>query len=165
LLLAGAVLIVILLVFSGGSGLQETRSPVAGGGSETVVEGVRVVATESGRILWRLNTGRAVVPDKGDVARLGPVEVDVPSEDLRVRAGSGQYHLESNDLELSDGVQAYSGGLTLVTKEARLYSGSGEVVSDSPVVVDGEGFTVRGRGLRADGHEVRILGDVSAEVR
>ncbi len=142
----------------------DTVGPSIEANVEAVMEGVRVVVTRDGKVLWTLRTDRAVMPSGGSVARLRSVDMDVPAEGLVIKANSGVYDLASSDLRLAGGVVADTGQLVLRSESAILNASTGEVVSNDDVLVEGRGFTVKGRGFWAKNKVVKIIEKVEAQV-
>ncbi len=164
LFLAALVLVAVLFAASGDQDRGAPGEIAIEANIDAVLDGVTVVASREGEMLWRLVTDRAVMPSGGTVANLGKVALTVPREGLFVKSGSGVYDLASNDLKFTNAVVADTGRMVLYSEYARLDSATGEVVSDADVLVEGVGFTVKGRGFWAKGNEVKILGSVEAEV-
>ena len=161
-IIAVLAIAIMLLPRPGGDGNQKSGQEVRTG---AVLEGVSVTSTNSGRKLWTLETGRAVMSVDMDVANLGPLVVTIPSEDMTVEAGAGVYDVAGGDLSLFEGVRAVSGTFTMEMPQAMIKADDGTVSSESEVKVTGSSFVLEGRGLIARGDEVRILEDVSAQIR
>ncbi len=164
LILATVVFATVILAALLETDRTDTGGPVIETNVEAVLEGVGVVVSRDGKVLWKLRTDRAVMPSGGSIARLGKVDMDIPSEGLIVKANSGVYDLASSDLRLAGGVVADTGQLVLISETAMLNASTGEVTSGDDVLVEGRGFTVRGRGFWARGKELRILDEVEAQV-
>lgn len=163
LLLAALVFVAVLFAASSDRDRGAPGQIAIEANIDGVLDGVTVVASREGEVLWWLETDRAVMPSGGTVANLGKVALMVPREGLFVKSGSGVYDFVSNDLKLTNGVEADTGRMVLHSRHARLDSATGEVVSDADVLVEGKGFTVKGRGFWAKGNELKILGSVEAE--
>jgi LPS export ABC transporter protein LptC len=142
---------------------QQARASI-GADIDAVMEGVTVVASRDGKVLWRLSTERAVMPSGAGVAMLGSIDLSIPAETLKVRSGSGVYDFKTSDLDLNDNVIADNGQFVLYADYARFEAKTGEVTSDSRVRVDGNGFDLIGRGFRAKGSNIEILNKVEALV-
>lgn len=164
LILATLVFAVFLLAVFMETDRTETGGPVIEADVEAVLEGVSVVASRDGKVLWNLRTDHAVMPSGDSIARLGKVDMDIPSENLVIKANSGVYDLESSDLRLAGGVVADTGQMVLHSDTAIFQASTGEVTSQDDVLVEGRGFTVTGRGFWAKGKEVRIIEEVEAQV-
>ncbi len=164
LILAAVIFAVVLLAALPGTDRTDTDEPVIEANVEAVLEGVSVVASRDGKVLWKLRTDHAVMPSGGLIARLGKVDVEIPSEGLVVKANSGVYDLASSDLRLGNGVEADTGQMVLFSETAILNASTGVVTSSDDVLVKARGFTVKGRGFWARGKEVRIIEQVEAQV-
>jgi len=163
-ILAAVVFAVVLLAVLLETDRTDTGGPVIEANVEAVLEGVNVVASREGKVLWKLRTDHAVMPSGDAIAMLGEVDMEIPSEGLVVKANSGVYDLASSDLRLGGGVVADTGQLVLRSETAMLNASTGEVTSDDDVFVKGRSFTVKGRGFWAKGKEVRVIEKVEAQV-
>ena len=163
-ILVAVVFAVVLLAVLLETDRKDTGGPVIETNVEAVLEGVSVVASRDGKVLWKLRTDHAVMPSGGSIARLGKVDMDIPEEGLAVKANSGVYDLASSDLRLAGGVVADTGQLVLHSDSAMLNASTGEVTSGDDVLVEGRGFSVKGRGFWARGKELRIIEEVEAQV-
>jgi len=157
-LLALASLGLIFLFNSGGE--KGVRKQVVAG---SYLEDVEVVSKEAGEVQWKLLAVWTTISDDGNVASMKGVTVDLPSQGMVVKAGSGSYDLRSSDLTLSGGVKAGNRDFEMFTEKLELLSERGELVTEDPVTVQGSGFEVTGRGLRAYGEKFWLLSDVRAE--
>ena len=162
--LAALVLLVVLSSVSGQRGKGMLGVTAFEPDLDAALEGVKVVATKDGEVLWRLSTEQATMPSSGSVANLGKVDLEVPREGLIIKSGSGVYDLDNNDLMLTDGITADTGQMLLRSDHASLDAKTGEVVSDADVVVVGNGFVVRGHGFWAKGREVKVISSVVASI-
>ncbi len=164
IVLAAVVFAVLVLAVAFSTDQADTGGPSIEANVEAVMEGVSVVASRDGKVLWKLRTDHAVMPSGGSMARLGTVDMEVPAEGLVIKANSGVYDMASRDLRLAGGVVADTGQLVLHSESAIFNASTGEVVSNDDVLVEGSGFTVKGRGFWARGKEVRIIEKVEAQV-
>jgi LPS export ABC transporter protein LptC len=158
LLLAAVIVLITVLMYAPGK--QSGHEQVASPGS--FMEDVRVVNMKDGVHRWSLSTDRTVLSEDGSLARMMRVTLKLPSEEMTVRADSGLYDTDSNDLSLSGNISAETNNYTIRTESVLLRSKNEEISSDDDVVIEGDGFRIEGKGLSAANKTVRLLRDVKA---
>ncbi len=134
----------------------------------SIMQGVRVVSTRNGQMVWSLNSPQIQVVDT--YVRLFGVDAQLnasPDESgtisrVKIVAPSGQYQTYTGGLTLSGGVTMSGQGFTMTTESVEFDSDSRIFSTDDRVVFDGEGFRLQGDGLQAQGQSVRILSNAKA---
>jgi LPS export ABC transporter protein LptC len=159
LLLAALAALVLLSVFM----LKNQDGPKQTAPAQSYLEDVKVVNKRTGHQQWTLLTRRAVISDRGDTARIEDVTVRLPAEGMVVQAESGVYGMDSRELTLSGEIRALADGYVIRTGSIRLDAEKGLITTDDEVVLEGDGFRIEGRGLRAEqDRKVRLEKDVKA---
>jgi len=127
------------------------------------VEGVKIVHSQNGTLNWVLTAERADFLDDGERAALRDVSLQLQKDGLMLHTDSGIYNLSSKSFTANDVVQARGRDYTITADSIDYEVSSGQVRTDGHIKVQGKGFSVEGKGMRADEQQkVRILDDVTA---
>ena len=154
-ILLALTLSIYLLVKSGGQG--KVKFDISPG---SFMEDVSVVNRKSGDRQWSLVTKRALLSEDGSTANMMDVTLTLPSEGMTVNSNYGLYSMDSNDLALSGNVNAVTERYTIKTDTAILKNET--ISTDDKVVIEGKGFRINGKGLKAFQKRIRLLNDVTA---
>jgi LPS export ABC transporter protein LptC len=159
ILLAALALLVAASIVT----LREPESLNKEASAQSFLEGVRVVNQRSGKLQWSFATDKAVISEDGATARMQAVTITIPGRGMTVEADSGAYDIDTRDVTLAGNVRARTEDYVIETGSVSLRTDEGVLFTDDTVVLEGKGFRIEGRGLRADQDQrVRLLGDVNA---
>lgn len=141
-------------------------------GEDIFLEGsVRIVITREGKREWTLAGDTASYRRSEEAFYVGGFSgVLYPEEGdtVRIQAEQGRYDIKNRRMNLKNEVRCrFSGGMTLSTASLEYALDSGVARTESGVSIEGQGFTLTGRGLVADikSREVVIPGEVNVVVR
>ena len=131
--------------------------------AESFMQDVELVNKRAGRSIWTLTASKIDLPDDGKTALLSQVDINLIEHKMKVISPSGLYNLKSRDLLLQGGVTARGEDYTLKTASIKLDNRTGDLSTDEDVVIVGQKYVIRGRGLRADNqNRIRLNSDVNA---
>jgi len=161
LLIAGAALIIVALLLFIREGAERAPARVPDSVS-SFLEEVRVINVQDESIAWSLDSKRAQVLRNGKDARLEDVRMEVPAEEILVRAPGGLFDMDSGSLKLTGEIKTEIKGYDVETGAIEIKPG-GKVTTSGDVVLKGDGMEVRGRGLETgEEKKVRLKSNVKA---
>lgn len=143
-----------------GVGAEQTRpavSPASPQGPDTAIERIRMTETQKGKQVWEVEADRAEVFDDQGKAVLtqvaDPVRIVIynSGETLTSFAGKVIVDLKTKDLELIGSVRSESSqGTRMFTEFVSWSAGKRQISTDAPVMIEKEGYQIRGKGMVAD---------------
>ena len=129
---------------------QPTVQPL-GEGTLARVEGFSYKRTLDGKSEWELEAKSAVYSDDRQIARFDEVEATFWGKDgntVSMKGSQGQFHVESQDIEISGGVVLSSSmGYTMTTDSLDYSSATRMIETESPVVIRGDSLVLSCKGL------------------
>ncbi len=138
----------------------ETRPTVPSSSAEkpdTAAERVRMTETQEGRRLWEVEADRAeLFEEKGKailIQVVDPVRIVIYNgeETLTSFAQKVIVDLGTKDLQLIGRVRSESSqGTKIFTERVNWSAGKRQISTDAPVVIEKEGYQIRGKGMVAD---------------
>lgn len=156
----------------GAPGCRDSGDPPAPpGGVEaptSVFRGVELVHQEADGDWWRLSAAEGEGWEGVGTGQLRDVrgEIRRGGQAVTLDAGRGEVG-EFDVIRLSDGVEVRWDGYRAEVERADYGRGQGLVTSDAPVLLEGPGLQVRGRGMEVDVEKqrARVKEDVRAWIR
>ncbi len=144
-------------------------------GSDAWIQGFSYHQTRSGSTKWVVTADQAKVYDDEHIAKLQTVKVqlfdqDFKKEQMVITAEEGVMNTTSNDFDLishdSKTVMAFSPGYQVFSDSLRWKEEDGQIHTEDPVVIQGDGLVISGIGLIGDVEksEFHLLNNVRAEV-
>ncbi|MBI5446056.1 MAG: LPS export ABC transporter periplasmic protein LptC [Deltaproteobacteria bacterium] len=142
--------------------------PQAGRQPTSVARGIELVDVDPDGTRWRITARKGSGWEQEGTGSLTGIEAlfDKKGQAVRVKAGSAA--MESGTLlTLSQGVEVSWDGYRAALDRAAYHRGQGRISSDSPVLLDGPGMTVRGKGVDVDveTRKARIRSEVRAVIQ
>lgn len=132
-------------------------SPTSAEKPDTAIERIRMTETERGKRLWEVEADRAkLFEDKGKailIQVVDPVRIVIYNGDetLTSFAEKVVVDLKTKDLELIGNVRSESSqGTKIFTELVNWSAGKRQITTDAPVVIEKEGYQIRGKGMVAD---------------
>lgn len=158
------VIIVILLLFTlavvlfQGDMPSYTRHETA-----SRMENIHLTHTQNGVTEWSATISSATFVPESNETLLSDVHFFFSSQGIRINADRGTYDTLRNNISLAGNVEASSDDIIVMVDSMSWSSASNELESDSPVLIEGGTFTVKGKGLHInrDG-DIRIKEDTRA---
>lgn len=141
---------------------------------DAAIRGVRMMETRQGERQWEMEADKADILEDRGVAVLSrvvrPVRIVIYSgeETLVSFAEKVIVDLKTKDLQLIGQVQAESNkGTRISTGVLHWSAAQRELTTDDPVVVEKEGFQIRGKGMVADSNleRMRFKERIASEVK
>lgn len=139
---------------------EQTRpavSPASPQRPDTAIERIRMTETQKGKRVWEVEADRAeVFEDQGKailIQVVDPVRIVIYNgkETLTSFAGKVIVNLKTKDLELIGSVRSESSqGTRIFTEFVSWSAGKRQISTDAPVVIEKEGYQIRGKGMVAD---------------
>ncbi|MFQ5960552.1 MAG: LPS export ABC transporter periplasmic protein LptC [Candidatus Methylomirabilales bacterium] len=139
---------------------EQTRpavSPASPQGPDTAIERIRMIETQKGKRVWEVEADRAeLFEDQGKailIQVVDPVRIVIYNgeETLTSFAGKVIVDLKTKDLELIGSVRSESSqGTRIFTEFVSWSAGKRQISTDAPVVIEKEGYQIRGKGMVAD---------------
>jgi len=161
LLFAGAGLLIIALFLLIREGAERTPGRVPEPVS-SFLEEVRVINVQDEKVAWALDSRRAELLQNGKDTKLEEVLMQVPAEEVLIRAPGGSFDIESGSLTLTGEIKTEIKGYDMETGSIEIKPG-GKISTGDRVILKGEGVEIHGRGLEtADEKKVRLKSDVKA---
>jgi LPS export ABC transporter protein LptC len=132
-------------------------SPASSEEPDTAIERIRMTETQKGKRLWEVEADRAkIFEDKGKailIQVVDPVRIVIYNGDetLTSFAEKVVVDLKTKDLELIGNVRSESSqGTKIFTELVTWSAGKRQITTDAPVVIEKEGYQIRGKGMVAD---------------
>ncbi|MEC4676414.1 MAG: LPS export ABC transporter periplasmic protein LptC, partial [Nitrospirota bacterium] len=131
---------------------------------KSFIEGLKIVNKKDGNMDWVLTAKRADITEKGENVRLSAIEMTLADNGITIYADNGVYHPDSKNLTVDGRVTARMDDVSITTEDIELDSRAGIIKTENPVIVRGNNFSLRGRGIeiRNADQRVRILSNVKA---
>lgn len=132
-------------------------SPASSEEPDTAIERIRMTETQGGKRLWEVEADRAKLFEDKRKAILtqvvDPVRIVIYNGDetLTSFAQKVVVDLKTKDLELIGNVRSESSqGTKIFTELVTWSAGKRQITTDAPVVIEKEGYQIRGKGMVAD---------------
>jgi hypothetical protein len=170
LAIAAALLIFFILRPSSQDGGEEgtIKSPSAAADSKAqAIEGLRMEGTDSKGQRWFLEADTACADAAGAVGCLQGVRLKLETDSGRFEAKAGKCDVfNSKNATLTGGVELLWGKWHAHLDSVNYLREEGRIFSDADVVADGEGVSVRGKGIEVDVGKgtARLTGKVHAVI-
>ena len=142
-------------------------------GPDTSIERVRMTEMQMGKRLWEVEADKADLFEDRGIAILTrvvhPVRIVIYNgeETLISLAEKAVVNLRTKDLQLFGHVRSESSQGTKVFSEVLNWSaGNHQISTDAPVVVEKEGYQIRGKGMVADTilERMTIRGRIASQI-
>jgi len=150
-----------------------THSSTDSRSADAWIQGFTYRQTQSGVVKWEVVAKRAQVFEAEHRAQLEDVTVHLfgkVDKQMTVEAELGTINTKTKDIDLQNQKDflavRLANGYTIFSKHLQWKESSHQVISQTPVVIKGNGLTVTGTGLvgNIDTEEFQILSDVRVEV-
>ncbi|MDA8156320.1 MAG: LPS export ABC transporter periplasmic protein LptC [Actinomycetota bacterium] len=145
------------------NGMRAAQAKMAAPGSSSF-ENVTVLNIMDTKTLWRAVSREASLSADGLSAAMDSVTINVPSENIAMRADTGSLDMQTNIMELSGNVKSQVKGFDVSTGTVRIVPG--QDVSSAPgqdVQVKKRGMSITGKSLEANTQRtVKLKNDVKA---
>jgi hypothetical protein len=126
------------------------------------IEGIRILQKKNGVVLWDLTAGRADFESENR-ARLSDVSISLRKNGVVLFADRGVYNLSDKSFTTDKAIKAEGDDYRITADSADFEIASGNIKTEGNVKMEGKGFEVEGRGLKAeDEKKVKIFNDVKA---
>ena len=96
---------------------------------------------------WEAKIRSVIIDYRTDSADIFDLDFFFPQQGLRTSSESGVYEMKTDNLYLQGKVVSRTDSMTLTTDALAWVASEQKSLSDSPVVIHGNSFTVRGTGL------------------
>lgn len=128
---------------------------------QSYMEDVSIVQRREGVVKWMLSAKKAVfLPD--DDVKLADLQIRFPEKDLILRSSDGIYNTESRNLKIDGEITASTKSYNIHAKTLFWDAKKNEIVSDQPIQIVGQGFTVDGDDLVATTDRAKLQNNVRA---
>lgn len=145
------------VAWAGAGQVSPPVSPTSAEKPDTAIERIRMTETEKGKRLWEVEADRAKLFDDEGKAILiqvvDPVRIVIYNGDETLTSFAEKVivDLKTKDLELIGNVRAESSqGTKIFTELVTWSAGKRQITTDAPVVIEKEGYQIRGKGMVAD---------------
>jgi len=133
--------------------------------SSSEMDGIQLKHIQNGITEWSASISNATFGPNNDDAFLNDVHFYFNSQGIQIDADRGLYDLVQDDLTLEGNVKASSNEMVMYIDSISWSSTRHDLVSESPVLIEGRTFSVRGKGLHIDENgEIRIKEDTRARI-
>jgi len=130
--------------------------------SGSFIEGIRILQKKKGVTLWDLTANRADFESE-DRAKLSSVSIALQKSDVVLFANKGVYNLSDKSFTTDSAVRADGKDYKITADSVDFTVASGNIETGGRVKMEGKGFEVEGKGLKAETEKkVKILDDVKA---
>jgi LPS export ABC transporter protein LptC len=127
------------------------------------IEDIRIQQKKKGATLWTLTASKANFTEGEDKAELSDISINLVKNDVTLHADKGVYNLSDKSFTTDSVVKAASKDYSITADSIDYEAASGNIETGGKITVQGKGFKVEGKGLKAEaGQKVRILNDVKA---
>jgi len=158
LFLATAALFGVIAFFLNQEGDVRAKLVLA---EQSYMEDVSIVQRREGVVKWMLSAKKAVfLPD--DDVKLADLQIRFPEKDLVLRSSNGVYNTESRNLKIDGEIKATTKSYDIRAKTLFWDAKKNEIVSDQPIQIVGQGFTVDGDDLVATTDKAKLQNNVRA---
>lgn len=130
--------------------------------SGSFIEGIRILQKKSGTAVWDLTASRADFESE-DRAKLTNVNIALRNSDVVLFADKGVYDLSKKTFVTDSAVRADGKDYKITADTVDFAVSSGNVETNGRIKMEGKGFEVQGRGMKAETErKVKIYNDVTA---
>jgi LPS export ABC transporter protein LptC len=152
------LVILFLMLRTGKEPLGDFR--MAGG---SFMEDVRITQKKSGSAVWTLTASSAHFLGDENRAELQDISMELQKNGVVLHAAKGIYNLSDRSFTTDSIVKADAKNYTMTADSVDYEISSGKIRTDGRITVEGKGFRVEGKGMKADSAQrVKILNDVKA---
>jgi lipopolysaccharide export system protein LptC len=161
LLIGLSVLFLGILFLMLGTGRETPGDFSIGGGS--FIDDVRITQKKGGTTLWTLTASKARFTEDENRAELQDISMELEKNGVVLHAEKGIYNLSDRSFTTDSIVKADAKNYTITADSVDYELSSGKISTDGRITVEGKGFRVEGKGMKADSAQrVEILHDVKA---
>ena len=161
LLIGLSVLFLGILFLMLGTGRETPGDFRIAGGS--FIEDVRITQKKSGSTIWTLTASSAHFLGDENRAELQDISMELQKNGVVLHAAKGIYNLSDRSFTTDSIVKADAKNYTITADSVDYEISSGKIRTDGRITVEGKGFKVEGKGMKADSSQrVEILHDVKA---
>jgi len=130
--------------------------------SGSFIEDIRILQKKKGTTLWDLTASRADFETESR-AKLSNVRISLQKSGVVLFADKGTYSLADKSFTTDSAVKADGKDYSITADSVDFEVTSGNVRTDGRIKMEGKGFDVEGKGLKAEtGKKVEIFDDVKA---
>lgn len=130
---------------------------------ESFLEDIRIIHKKNGMPLWILTAKKAKFVEGNDKAELEDIRLSLPKNQVILFADKGIYKFTEQNFSTNSVVKAESKDYKITADSIDYEISSGTIKTQGRVVLETEGFSIEGTGMKTDGREkVSILNDVKA---
>ena len=127
------------------------------------IEDVRILQKKKGVTLWTLTASKANFTEGEDKAELSDIKMMLQKNGVILYADKGIYNISDKSFTTDSVVEAASKDYKITADSLDYEVSSGKIQTGGKITVEGKGFKVEGRGMKADAEQkVSILNDVKA---
>jgi LPS export ABC transporter protein LptC len=127
------------------------------------MEDVRITQKKSGSAVWTLTASSARFLGDENRAELHDISMELQKNGVVLHAEKGIYNLSDRSFTTDSIVKADAKNYTMTSDSVDYEISSGKIRTDGRITIEGKGFRVEGKGMKADSAQrVKILNDVKA---
>lgn len=127
------------------------------------IEDIKILQKKNGMTVWTLTASRADFAGGEDKAELTDINMVMHKNGVALQVDKGIYNLSDRSFTTDSIVKAESKNYKIIADSIDYEVTSGEIGTDGMVKLEGKGFRVEGKGMKADAEQkVSILNDVKA---
>ncbi len=127
------------------------------------IEDIKILQKKNGVTVWTLTASKADFTGSEDKAELSNINMVIQENGVVLQADKGVYNLSDRSFTTDSIVKAESKNYKIKADSIDYEVTSGKIETDGRIKVEGKGFRVEGKGMKADAEQkVRILNDVKA---
>jgi LPS export ABC transporter protein LptC len=131
--------------------------------TRSYIEDIRILQKKNGETLWALTAKRADFMEDQDKAHLSDINMVIKKNNIVLHADKGIYNITERSLSTESVVNAKSENLKITADSIDFEVSSGKILTDGRIEIQGNGFRVEGKGMKAESEQkVSILDDVKA---
>jgi LPS export ABC transporter protein LptC len=161
LLIGLSVLFLGILFLMLGTGRETPGDFRIAGGS--FIDDLRITQKKSGSTIWTLTASKAQFMGDENRAELQDISMELQKNGVVLHASKGIYNLSDRSFTTDSIVKADAKNYTITADSVDYEISSGKIRTDGRITVEGKGFKVEGKGMKADSAQrVEILNDVKA---
>jgi len=133
---------------------------IAGG---SFIEDIRILQKKEGVTVWNLTASRADFVEGEDKAELSNISLLLPKNEVVLYADKGVYNFSDKSFTTDRAIKAEAKDYKITADSVDFEISSGDIKTGGRIQVEGKGFTVEGKGMKADAEQnVKIFNDVKA---
>jgi LPS export ABC transporter protein LptC len=126
-------------------------------------EDMKIIHKNNGITAWTLTANKAVFTESEEKAELNTISMFLPKNDVTLYADKGIYNLSEQSFTTDGAVRAEAKDYTITAETIDYEISSGTIEAAGRIEVQGRGFKIEGRGMKADEEQkIRIFNDVKA---